>query len=704
MTSRRVETSFNDFGAICVFWEMSTCTGEAQYADDLPAYPGQLYAEFVTSTQGNATIQSIDTTEAMTVQGVVKILTSSDIPSGAKNDVAPESLYNPIHEIEELFCSGQVKFYGQSIALVVAESQEAAMEAAKLVTVTYTNVQTPIVDIDSAIKAGNIVKKYIPDLVVGDPDKAITDAAHQITGSFHTPEQIHFYMETLAANCVPTEDGLDLVSTTQSPSTAQLAVRRVTGLHSSNVKIQVKRLGGAYGGKSSRNNIVAAACGLAAKVTNRPVRIRLPIKDNLLMCGRRFSHRFDYKVGFADNGQLLGIDIHIYEGLGITANENVSGFFYNIIDSAYHCPNWRIAADGLRLNTPCNTFTRGPITTPSVQAMEHIMEKIADTINGDAMAIKRSNLYQTGQVTPSRMVLSHCNIRAVTNEVMNTADVENRKAQCATFNKVAQIVAYKLGIPVDKVSIAPVDTLVSPNVAATGGSTTSEECCKGAAKCCDELIANMKPVKDKMTDPTWTQLVSKCYEKMVVLKAEYTVAGVPLDVRPQPFVYNSYGATCAEVELDVLTGEYQINRVDLVYDCGESLNPAVDIGQVEGAFMMGVGHNTTEEVAYDPTTGKMINYDTWGYHPPTNKDIPIDFRVSLLKNAPNPVGFLRSKASGEPPLNMGCAIFFALQNCIKEARKEVGRTGEFIFEPPATRDKVQELCLNDLSQFVISLQ
>ncbi|KAL4225427.1 hypothetical protein ACF0H5_016117 [Mactra antiquata] len=666
------------------------CTGEAQYTDDLPAMPGQLYAKFVISTQANATVQSINTVEAMKVPGVVKVLTSFDIPAGAENDVSLPTLFTGPSEKEELFCSGKVMFCGQSLALVVAESQEATEKAAKLVTCTYNSIQTPLVSIDAAISAGSFAKKVMPDIVTGDPDQAINSAPHNINGSFHTPEQVHFHMETQATVCFPTEDGLEMVSTTQWPDSVQLAVHRVTGIPEKNIKVSVKRLGGAYGGKITKNNIVAAACGLAAKLTNRPVRMRLSISDNLLMCGRRFPHRFDYKVGFDDNGKLLGIDVHVYEGLGYLENENIVPFFSGNIDS---------------------------VTTPSAQFMEHVMEKVSNTLNGDAIAIKRANLYMKGQdnrwkkkslaVTPIKFGMSY-NYSMYTMSVMiygndGTVSVTSGGVECGQGlnTKVAQIVAYKLGIPVDMISIKGNDTVKNPNNASTGGSVTSEECCKGAAKCCDELIANMKPIKDKMTDPTWMELVTKCYQKMVVLKAEYTVAGTPVDEGGNPFKYFSYGTACTEVELDVLTGEYEINRVDIVYDCGESLNPAVDIGQVEGSFMMGIGNNTTEEVVYDPTTGKMINYDTWGYHAPTNKDIPVDFRVHLLKNAPNPVGFLRSKASGEPPLNMSCSVFYALQNCIREARKDAGVTGDFVFEPPATRDKVQELCMVKPNQFVI---
>lgn len=155
--------------------------------------------------------------------------------------------------------------------------------------------------------------------------------------------------------------------------------------------------------------------------------------------------------------------------------------------------------------------------------------------------------------------------------------------------------------------------------------------------------------------------------------------------------YNIYGVTFTEVEVDVLTGLAQINRVDLLEDTGESMSPEVDIGQVEGAFVMGIGYWLMEHIEYDETDGKLLNTRTWTYHPPGLKDIPIDWRIQFRKNAPNPVGVLRSKgldelienksfsfckykylfsATGEPPLCMSVSVAFAIRNALHEIRAE----------------------------------
>ena len=160
--------------------------------------------------------------------------------------------------------------------------------------------------------------------------------------------------------------------------------------------------------------------------------------------------------------------------------------------------------------------------------------------------------------------------------------------------------------------------------------------------------------------------------------------------------------TCAEVELDVLTGERQINRVDILFDVGESINPLIDVGQIEGAIAMSIGYFLLEETRYDPATGQNLTAGTWEYKVPTSKDIPVDWRIKLLNWAPNPLGLVRSKAIGEPPMLMTSAIMFALKQAIKEARNELGHHEYFQLNVPTTAMMTYELCLPDIKAYVIS--
>ncbi|KAM7449881.1 hypothetical protein ABFA07_002256 [Porites harrisoni] len=266
--------------------------------------------------------------------------------------------------------------------------------------------------------------------------------------------------------------------------------------------------------------------------------------------------------------------------------------------------------------------------------------------------------------------------------------------------KVAQVAAYKLNCPLEMIAIKPTAAFTNPNSGSTGGSITSELCCRTVMGCCDILNKVIDPVRKTMPTATWPELIAKCYENGLDLSAKY----MSRSTTPSLVAYNIYGATCTEVEIDVLTGEREILRTDILNDCGQSMNPELDIGQVEGAYMMGLGLWLTEKIIYDPQTGKNLTNGTWEYKPPGCKDIPIDFRVSLLKNTPNPnpLGVLRSKAVGEPPLCMSCASLFAVKHAVEQARNEIGKGSEyFAMNAPSTIEDTQLACLVESSQFTL---
>jgi len=173
-------------------------------------------------------------------------------------------------------------------------------------------------------------------------------------------------------------------------------------------------------------------------------------------------------------------------------------------------------------------------------------------------------------------------------------------------------------------------------------------------------------VKDQMPQPyTWEQLIAKAVSENIDLEANVKLNTSNTTPHPSgsPDQYEAWGACVSEVYVDCLTGRVEIERCDILYDCGVSMNVAVDIGQCQGAFIMGIGYFLMEEVMYgvDNNPAKLVNHNTWEYKPPSVKDIPIDFRVALLKNTKNPAGVLSSKAVGEPPLLLSTSVFLAVK-------------------------------------------
>lgn len=164
-------------------------------------------------------------------------------------------------------------------------------------------------------------------------------------------------------------------------------------------------------------------------------------------------------------------------------------------------------------------------------------------------------------------------------------------------------------------------------------------CVQAVKKSCEQLLERMKPIRAGLKpDHTWSQLTNECYLKQIDLREMYQFRTT--DMPP----YNIYGITSCEVEVDMLTGCYQLNCVHLWEDVGESINPMLDVGQVEGAFVTGLGYWLPEHLVYNSPTGELLTNNTWTYKPPGARDIPVDFNVKFLQNSPNPTeGFLRSK-------------------------------------------------------------
>eukprot|EP00058_Branchiostoma_floridae_P000040 XP_002585528.1 hypothetical protein BRAFLDRAFT_89258 [Branchiostoma floridae] len=580
---------------------------------------------------------------------------------------------------------------------------------AKAVKVTYTDLKPPILTIQDAIAAQSFFPSNDQEVIKGDAEGAIAAAPHIVTGEVSCDTQYHFHMETQVCKCTPLEDGMEVQASTQALDSVQTAVSQATGLAAHSVYVSVKRVGGGFGGKLSRSCVAASACAVAAQVLNRPVCLSMSLKTNMETIGKRAPYLGKYKVGCDADGRLLGIDYQLYENQGCSSTDSCLDYAVFFADSAYFCPNWRYVGTACQTNIASTTMTRAPGCISAHFFMEHIMDHVAATLGKDPGELRRLNMFQA--------------------DLFKSAEVKRRKEEIEDFNKtnrwkkrglsmvpirypihwagirftvfvaiyhtdgsvvithggiemgqgintkVMQVAAAKLGVPMEIVHVMATNSLSGVNSSASGGSVSSELNCKGVLECCRRLNERMDPIRQEMGGaPKWAELINMCHKKGLDLSEKYMEYPPPTAEGTQ---YTTWGATCTEVELDVLTGERQITRTDIVHDSGESLNPDVDVGQVEGGFVFGLGYWLTEQCRYDTKTGQLLTNGTWEYKPPTTKDIPIDLRVTLLPNAPNPHGVLRSKACGEPPLLMSCSALLALRQAVRSARAEVGHDDFF---------------------------
>ncbi|KAI8507313.1 hypothetical protein Bbelb_146930 [Branchiostoma belcheri] len=721
-------------------------SGEAIYINDMPAMPGEVYAALVTSSVANCKLGNLDFSQAMEMPGAVAYVTAGDIKGENCYSLSPQPA-------AEIFSSDELLYAGQPVALVIADTQARAYAMANAVQVTYTDLKPPILTIQDAIAAQSF-HPIVKEVVKGDPKGALAAAPHRISGEASCGSQYHFHMETQVCRCTPTEDGMDVQSATQSMDKIQAVIAQATGIAAHRVYVSVKRLGGGFGGKGLGSMLPAAACAVAAQNLNRTVRLSMPLDANMEAMSKRAPYLIKYEVGFDDEGRLLAVVYNLYEDSGCSVQISLVSGVSVAADNVYYCPCWQYTGQTCKTNTAPTTFTRAPGFVAVHFFMEHIIEHVAKILNKDPTDIRRINMFENGQTTLTGLTLSDCNITQQWEDLLTSAQVKQRQQEIEVFNKehrwkkrglsvvpcryaafpcffrftvfvaiyhtdgsvvithggiemgqgidtkVMQVAAATLGVPMEMIHVMSTNSLTSPNSADSGGSVTSELNCQGVLECCRRLNERINPIRQEMGGaPKWTELINTCHSKGVDLSEKY-MEHDPLPV-PRP-AYNIFGVTCTEVELDVLTGEREITRSDILFDCGESMNPDLDVGQVEGAFVFGLGYWLTEKCVYDKETGRLLTNGTWEYKPPTSKDIPADLRVTLLPNSSNQFSVIRSKAVSEPPLLMSCSAVFALRQAIQSARDDCGHGDDFFpLNGPATVETCHQSCLVDPSNFTL---
>nr|XP_034832955.1 xanthine dehydrogenase-like [Maniola hyperantus] len=707
------------------------CAGEAKYTDDLPALPGEVFLAFVLAKVPLATIKTIDPAQALSVPGVVAFYSAADIP-GVNSYIPAPNNFNTVDE--ELFCNGEVKYYDQPLGVIVAESQAIAAKAATLVHVEYINIRKPVIDLQKAKNDPTRVKVFSSI----EATSRGTDVTKVIKGSNTVYGQYHFPMETMAAVVHPTEEGLKIYATTQWTDLTQQATSRVLKLDQSRVDVFVRRLGGGFGYKLTRSTQVAVAAALAAFKLNRPCRFINPLNINMRASGKRAPAHRDFEVGVNAKGVIQYVTCDLYSDDGYIKNEPLLNLGLDCYYNCYKKGPWKYTAYTAVTDTASNTWCRSPGTLENIAMGELMIEKIAFELNLDPLDVALANLDME----------KHSDIKDMTETIKNNAQYYERKIAVETFNKnnrwkkrglrfcfinwtpygylnfdvnmtlysddgtvvithsgvemgqgvntkAIQTCAYLLKIPVEKIQIKPNDTVIAPNAGFTGGSLTTQHITFALKRCCNELLTRLEPIRQQMTNPTWAELAKKAYDSQVDLQVHgYTTSADVVD-------YTVGGVALAEVEIDVLTGESQIIQVDIVQDVGMSFNPDLDIGQVEGAFIMGVGYWTCENLVYEPNTGELLTNRTWEYWVPQALDIPQNMRIYFKKRSYSSDVVFGSKGVGEPGSCLGIVVPFAMKAAITAARLDSGipATQWFQIDGPYTVDKICTATATRLDEF-----
>ncbi|MTH78783.1 xanthine dehydrogenase molybdopterin binding subunit [Paracoccus aestuariivivens] len=712
-------------------------TGRADYTDDIAEPVGTLHAYLGLSTVAHGRITEMDLSAVRAAPGVHLVLTADDIPG--VNDISPNGLHD-----DPVFAFPEVQFHGQPIFAVIAETRDQARRACQLARVSYAELPFAL-DAISARDAGmGYVTKPLK-LARGDMAE-LARAPRRLSGRLTVGGQEHFYLESQIAFAIPGEDEDVIIHTsTQHPSEVQHMVAHVLGTAAHSVVVNVRRMGGGFGGKETQMNIFSVIAALGAKKLHRAVKLRPDRDDDFQITGKRHDFVIDYDVGYDDTGKIHAVEGDFYARCGFSADLSgpVTDRALFHADNAYYYPAVELRSHPIKTNTCSNTAFRGFGGPQGVIMAERVVEDIAYALGRDPLEIRKLNLYQNGQLTPYHQEVEDQILPRIFEELETSSDYHARRQAVLDWNarggtirkgiaitpvkfgisftatwfnqagalihlysdgsihlnhggtemgqglntKVAQVVAEALGVDIIRIKITKTTTEKVPNTSATAASSGSDLNGMAALDACNQLIARLtafaaeaKGVPPELvTIGETTRIGDQEFPFEDFIKTAY-MARIQLSAagfyktpkihwnrdtgQGRPFYYYAYGAACAEVSVDTLTGEYVIERADVLHDVGRSLNPALDKGQVEGAFVQGTGWLTSEELWWD-AKGQLKTHAPSTYKIPLASDRPKVFNVALADWSVNRENTIkRSKAVGEPPFMLGISVFQALNMAV----------------------------------------
>lgn len=773
------------------------CTGEATYCDDIMAPVGTLHASLILAREAGGIFESMGKEAALNTPGVVGIFGADDIEK-----LGGENLCGPVAKDEFVFLPLGVRigYVGQVLGIAVGETLDSAEAGAKAVTIRYgtPNGSVPV-SIEDAIACNSFYEMTRHTIARGDKsalsalketedttsDVKVGDLV-KVSGSFRNGAQEHFYLETQSSLVIPTEGDTNLTvhSSTQAATHTQESCASATGTPQSKVVVHVKRMGGGFGGKETRNCFAASAAAVAAKRINKPVLLTLPRDVDMLTTGHRHCFMSKYHATAritADGAKLESMYLELYSngGWGMDLSGPIVDRAILHSDGVYYFPNMEVHGVACKTAQAPHTAFRGFGGPQGISACEHVIEHLAIACNVHKDQLRRMNMYNADQTTHFGMAVGQTsgkwNVPSIWDRMVTELKIPERRREIDTFNskhkwlkrgaalvptkfgiaftaphmnqggalvhlymdgtvlvshggtemgqglhtKVCQVAAQAFGIPVDRVYVNDTSTDKVANTIASAASMSTDLYGMCTLDACRQIMGRLKPYREKLgPDASLSDIAHAAHFDRVDLSAHgfYTPDSsmcnfnfvrekpdnFPSDKpenswKGRPFNYFTQGVAYAEVEIDVLSGNHRTLRADVVVDVGSSINPAIDIGQIEGAFFQGMGWSTIEEIIYSDDDhkwcGKRSNLFTQGpgtYKIPAFNDHPEVFNVSLLEDVDNPLAVHSSKAIGEPPFFLGCSVFYAIKDAVGHARKEAtGKDSYFEFRMPGTSERIR---------------
>ena len=737
-------------------------SGYAQYVDDIPLPERSLHAYIGFSECAHGFITSLDLEEVRAVEGVIDVFTANSIPG--RNDISPTGKND-----EPILAQNEVLFWGQPIFVVVARKRLIARKAARLAKVSYEELDV-ILDICGAEEKGKVLVAPSLELKKGNVRQGLLESPRRIKGEIKIGGQDHFYLEGQVALSIPGEDDdITVYSSTQHPSEVQHMVSQALGVSNHSVKVEVRRMGGGFGGKETQSNQFAVLSALAAVRNSCAVKLRLDRDDDMICTGKRHDFIGRYDLGFDQTGQILAADVELSARCGYSSDLSgpVTDRALFHVDNCYFLPAVRLRSFPLKSNTVSNTAFRGFGGPQGMMVAERLIQEVAFDLQKDPVEIRKINLYgkKERSITPYHQSVKDNIALRLISELEEKSDYKVRRENILKYNssndysrkgialtpvkfgisftatwynqagclvhiytdgsiylshggtemgqglntKMGSILAEEFDLPLSKIKISATDTSKVPNTSATAASSGSDlngmavlDAVSILKKRLEGVICRIYLVDKKSIfyrkgyvvfeggRIKFEELVNKAYEQRVQLSAAgfYKTPKIHWDrVKGQgrPFYYFSYGAAVAEVTVDTFTGEAQVDRVDILHDVGQSLNKEIDLGQIEGAFIQGMGWLTNEELWWS-NKGQLKTHAPSTYKIPLTSDRPSEFNIEIADWSKNKERTIkRSKAVGEPPFMLAISVHEALSMAVSSCGAAKCRP---ILNSPATPENL----------------
>nr|XP_056717292.1 aldehyde oxidase 3-like [Euleptes europaea] len=725
-------------------------TGEAVYTDDIGPIDGQLYMAVVTSTRAHAKILSIDISEALAAPGVVTVVSAADIP-GKNGD-----------EHEKVFADDEVIYIGHIICGVLAETYELAKEATKKVKIEYEDLEL-ILSIQDAIRHNSYLteEKKIEQGDIENAFQTvdrIIEGENRVGGQIH-----FYMETNRSVVIPRKEDNeMDIYVSTQDATKVQELVSTTLDIQSNRIWCHTTRVGGGFGGKCSKPAFFAAAAAVAAHKTGCPVRFFLERDDDIFINGGRHPFWGKYKVGFMNDGKIKAVDLEYYINAGCTKDESELVIEWVVLKSfnAYDIPNFRCRGRACKTNLPSNTSFRGFGFPQTALSAEIWVSAVADELGLPHDKVREMNMFKTVTLTPFKEELDPRNMVVCWKVCLKRSDYYNRRKAIEEFNKqnywkkkgiaiipmlfsvgyyetfyhqaaalvniyvdgsvlvhcggselgqglytkMLQVASHELKIPLSYIHIFERSTVPIPNAVVTAGSISSEVNGKAVQNACQILRKRLQPVIKENPEGKWEDWIKKAFKESINLSATGYFKGYPTNMdwktgEGHAFPYFVFGASCSEVEIDCLTGDHKTLQTDLVMDACYSINPGIDIGQIEGGFIQGIGLFTQEEIKFSPE-GEQYTRGPDTYKIPAVCDVPELFRIYLLPNTRNPIAIYSSKGMGEAGLFLASSVFFAIKDAVAATRKERGLNDVFILDSPLNVARIRMACADHFTEMI----